>query len=152
MKIKTEDVIKLRKETGIPILECRQALESAGGDFKKARMVLSARSEAVAAKKSSRASEKGIVDAYIHADGQIGVLIEVSSETDFVARNAEFKQFVHDMTLQVAATNPKDLEVLLSSEYIKDPSMTTDAYLKSMIAKIGENLKIKRFVRYELGG
>lgn len=151
MKIQTADVIKLRRETGISILECREALEEAGGNLEKAKKVLQARSEKIAAKKSSRTSNQGLVDAYLHGEGKIGVLLEVSSETDFVARNSEFKAFVHDLAMQIAATNPKDIDELLKSQFIKDLEITVESHLKNQIAKIGENLKIKRFIRYELG-
>ena len=151
-KIEIADVIKLRKETEIPILECRQALEEAKGDFAQAKKILKTRSEEIAAKKAQRASNQGIIDAYLHNDGKIGVLLEVSSETDFVAKNAQFKTFVHDLAMQIAATNPKDIDELLASQFIKDLNLTVEEYLKHQIAKIGENIKIKRFVRYELGG
>ncbi len=151
MKIDTKDVIKLRKETNIPILECRQALEEASGDFNKAKEVLKERSKKIAAKKAGRASDQGIVEAYIHNDNKIGVLVEVSSETDFVAKNIEFRTFVHDIAMQIAATNPKDLKQLLASEFIKNLDLNIEEYLRSQIAKIGENIKIKRFIRYEIG-
>lgn len=151
MKIDTKDVIKLRKETGISILECRQALEEAGSDFSKAREVLKERSKKIAAKKANRVSDQGIIEAYIHNDNKIGVLVEVSSETDFVARNPEFKSFVHDIAMQITATNPKDVKQLLASEFIKDLDLTIEVYLRNQIAKLGENIKIKRFIRYELG-
>ncbi|MFH1749353.1 MAG: translation elongation factor Ts [bacterium] len=151
MKVDTKDVIKLRKETDIPILECRQALEEAKSDFSKAKEVLKERSKKIAAKKASRVSDMGIIEAYIHNDNKIGVLVEVSSETDFVAKNSEFKLFVHDIAMQIAATNPKDVKQLLTSEFIKDLDLTIGAHLRNQIVKIGENIKIKRFIRYELG-
>lgn len=151
MKIQNKDVIKLRRETKIPILECREALEEAGGDLKRALKVLKERSKKIAAKKSSRTSSQGIIEVYIHSDSKIGVLIEVSSETDFVARNPEFKSFAHDIAMQIAATNPKDIKKLLKSQFIKDLDITIEEYLKNQIAKTGENIQIKRFIRYELG-
>ena len=151
MKIQNKDVITLRKKTGIPILKCREALEEAKGDFDEAFQVLKKESQKIAQKKASREANEGIIDAYIHSNNKIGVLVEVSSETDFVAKNPEFKKFAHDIAMQIAATNPKNIKELLQSQFIKNLDITIEDYLKNKIARIGENIQIKRFTRYELG-
>jgi elongation factor Ts len=107
MSVSLELVKKLREESGAPMMECKKALEEAGGDLDKAFTVLRKRGQASAAKKSSRVATEGAVGSYIHAGGKIGVLIEVNCETDFVARNEEFQQLVHDLAMQVCATDPR---------------------------------------------
>lgn len=107
MSVSAEQVKKLREISGAPMLECKKALEEAGGDEEKAFTVLRKRGQAVAAKKAGRATSEGIVGTYIHAGGKMGVLIEVNCESDFVARNEEFQQLVHDLAMQVCATDPR---------------------------------------------
>ena len=107
MSVSAELVKKLREISGAPMLECKKALEEAGGDEEKAFTVLRKRGQAVAAKKAGRATSEGVVGTYIHAGGKMGVLIEVNCESDFVARNEEFQQLVHDVAMQVCATDPR---------------------------------------------
>jgi elongation factor Ts len=145
-----QDVQKLREKTGLGVMECKRALTEAKGDFKKAESVLAKKGVATAAKKAERATSQGLVDCYLH-NNKIGVLIEVNCETDFVSRNSEFKALVHDLCMQIASMNPKNVEELLKQEFIKDPSIKIGDLINSAIQKIGENIKIKRFVRYELG-
>jgi elongation factor Ts len=107
MSVSAELVKKLREISGAPMLECKKALEEAGGDQEKAFTVLRKRGQAVAAKKAGRATSEGVVGTYIHAGGKMGVLIEVNCESDFVARNEEFQQLVHDLAMQVCAADPR---------------------------------------------
>ncbi len=194
--IKASDVKELRERTGSGMMDCKNALTESNGDMEKAIEILREKGLAAAAKKAGRIASEGIVDSYIHGGGRIGVLIEVNSETDFVAKNEEFKQFVKDMAMQVAASNPlyvkredvdlhlieKEKEIyraqalnegkpekiidrmvegriekyykeicLLEQPFIKDTERTVNDILSSMIAKIGENISIRRFARFERG-
>jgi len=189
-------VKELREKTGAGILDCQKALTENGNDIEKAIDYLRQKGLAAAAKKSGRETNQGLVHAYIHMGGKIGVLIEVNCETDFVARNDEFKAFVNDLALQVAAAKPsyvkrediakevQDKEraiyeaqakemgkppaawpkivegklekfyqenCLLEQSFIKDPAVTIKDLLSQKIAKIGENMNIRRFTRYQLG-
>ena len=107
MSVSADDVKKLREISGAPMLECKKALEEAGGDFELAFTILRKRGQATAAKKAGRMTSEGIVSAYIHAGGKIGVLVEVNCESDFVARNDEFQQLAHDVAMQICATDPR---------------------------------------------
>jgi len=148
--VSTKDIQKLRTESGFGIIECKNALEKSKGDIKKAIEVLKKSGKMKAAKKADRATEQGLVECYVH-DSRIGVLLEVNCETDFVARNDEFKDFVHDLAMQIASMNPKDVLALKKQAYIKDMDVTVEDLLNEKIGKIGENIQIKRFTRYELG-
>lgn len=141
----------LRARTGFGVMDVKQALEEAAGDQGKALVILKERGAEIALKKASREQSSGRVEAYLHGDGKIGVLIEVNSETDFVAKNPEFASFVHDLALQIAAMRPSDVEQLLSQPFVKEPDKTIEEKLHELVGKIGENLSIRRFVRYELG-
>jgi elongation factor Ts len=149
--ISLELIQALRDKTGYGVMDVKKALEEAGGDLSKAEALLVERGAAVAAKKAARETKSGRIEAYIHGDGKIGVLVEVSSETDFVAKNTDFTAFVHDVTLQIASMAPADVRELLSQPFIKEPSKTVEQLLHEQVGKIGENLTIRRFVRYELG-
>jgi elongation factor Ts len=151
MNISIDQLKKLREETSGGIADCRQALEDAKGNYAEAKKLLQERGLEKAAKKEGKETSQGLVESYIHANGKIGVLVELRSETDFVARNDEFKKLAHEIAMQVAAMNPKDVKVLLESEYIRDASFTIDKLIKSVIAKVGENITVARFVRYQLG-
>ena len=143
------EIQKLREDTGLGIIECKKAYEEAAGDIKKAKAILKERGFEKAAKKSERETKSGIIEAYAHS-GRIGVLLELLCETDFVAKNKEFRGLAHDLALQIASMAPKDEKELLSQPFIKDESITISELMKSIIAKTGENIKIKRFIRYEL--
>lgn len=188
-------VKELRERTGAGMLDCKKALEETNGDIEKAIDLLREKGLSKAAKKAGRIASEGIVEAYIHG-GRIGVLIEVNTETDFVAKNEEFRTFVKDMAMQVAAANPKYVSVdevpqdeierereilknqalnegkpehiaekmvegriekyfkevcLLEQPFIKDTDIIVKDLLAEKIAKIGENIKIRRFVRYQVG-
>lgn len=189
-------VKELRERTGAGMMDCKRVLVETDGNIEKAIEVLREKGLAAAAKKAGRIASEGIVEAYIHGGGRIGVLIEVNSETDFVAKNADFRAFVRDMAMQVAATNPmyvsrdqvdqvvieKEKEIfrqqainegkpekiidkmvegrvekyykeicLLEQPFVKNPDVTVQVLLNTMIVKIGENLSIRRFTRYEMG-
>ncbi len=141
---------KLRDETSISVSECRQALEEANGDYAKALKLLNERAAEKAAKKADRETGEGLIEAYIHSNGKVGVMVEVLCETDFVARTDEFKHLAHEIAMQAAAMDPKDVAELLKQEYIKDGSKTIEQMVKEAIQKTGENIVVKQFVRYEL--
>lgn len=142
---------KLREATSASIADCRRALEEANGDFKKALDWLKKHGVEKAAKKEGRETYQGIIDSYIHGGGRVGVLLELQCETDFVARTADFKNLAHELSMQIAAMNPKDVESLLGQEYIRDSSQKMEDVVKGVIATLGENIKIKRFERFEIG-
>lgn len=152
MEITASQVMELRKKTGAGIMECKKVLIEAEGNEEKAIELLQERGILKAAKKSGRVAAEGIVDAYVSDDKKIGALVEVNSETDFVAQNAEFKSFVNDIAKQVALNNPSDLDALLEETSISDSSKTVKDVLTEKISKIGENLTIRRFQRYETDG
>jgi elongation factor Ts len=141
---------KLREETGISISQCRQALEDANGDYDKALKVLKEQAEKTAAKKADRETGQGIVETYVHGGGKIGVMVMVLCETDFVAKTDEFKNLAHEIAMQIAAMDPKDVEDLLKQEFIKDPSMTIEKMVKEAIHKTGENIVVKKFDRFAI--
>lgn len=142
---------KLREETQASIADCRIALEETNNDYKKALDFLKKHGMEKAAKKGDRETSQGIVESYIHGNGKIGVLVELLCETDFVARTDEFKNLAHEVAMQVSAMNPKDVSSLLKQEYIRDSSQTIGDLIKSTIGKLGENITIKRFQRFEIG-
>lgn len=195
-EITAKSVAELRARTGAGMMECKKALTEVGGDLDKAVDYLRERGLAQAAKKAGRVAAEGIVDSYIHGGGRVGVLIEVNSETDFVARNDDFRNLVHELALQVAAARPQyvrreevpeavvqhEREIytaqalnegkpahiaekmvagrlekfyketcLLEQPYIKDPDKTVQQIVTDAIARIGENISVRRFVRYEVG-
>lgn len=148
------DVVKikqLREKTGAGIAECREALEKSGDDLKKAEKWLKEHGIAKANEKVNRETSAGLIESYIHTGGKIGVLIEINCETDFVAKTDEFKNLVHEVALQISAMKPKDVDELMIQPYIRDPNMTVDQLIKSVIAKLGENIRIKIFFRLALG-
>lgn len=151
MNISLELLKKLREDTGAGVSDCRQALEDTNGDYAKAKKLLLDRGLEKAAKKEGKETAEGIIDSYIHAGGKVGVLVELRCETDFVARTDDFKKLSHEVALQVAAMNPKDVKALLAGAYIRDGGITMEALIKSVIAKVGENITVARFVRMELG-
>lgn len=145
-----QDIAKLREETGAGVMDCKKAFEEAKGDFAKAKEILGSSADAIAKKKAERATEQGLIEGYVHA-GRVGVLVEIRCESDFVAKNPEFKVLAHNLCMQIASMGPKDTDELLAQEYILDNKLTVDEYVKTIVLKIRENIQIKRFVRYELG-
>lgn len=196
MQVDAAIVKKLREVSGAGVMDCKAAILEAQGDLDEAIKILRKKGMATADKKSSRATNEGIVHSYIHPGAKVGVLVEVDCETDFVARNEEFKAFVHDIAMHIAAASPSwvsredvpeevrlaELEiyltqarqtdkpapvvekiaegkmnkwlqsvVLLEQEFVKDPEKTVDDLRREMIAKLGENVEIKRFARFRVG-
>ena len=145
-----KDVKDLREKTGCGMMDCKKALTESNGDMEKAIEFLREKGLAAAEKKASRIAAEGLVDVYVTADGSVGALIEVNSETDFVAKNEEFKTFVATLAKIVADENPADVEALKELKYT-DSELTVDGMLKEKILTIGENLTIRRFARFEGG-
>ncbi len=146
-----EDVQRLRTETGAGVMDCKRALEETGGDFEKAKTVLKERGLAKAQQKADREAKEGVVEAYVHAGGRIGAMVELSSETDFVARNPGFRELAKEIAMQVAAMDPKDMPELLNQVYIRDASRTVGELVTGLAATTGENVRVRRFVRFQLG-
>lgn len=146
-----EKIKKLRAETGAGILEIKQALGDTGGDVAKARELLEKQGLTKASKKTDRTTNQGLIYSYIHANGRVGSLLELRCETDFVARVEDFQKLSKELAMQIAAMNPRSIEELLTQTYIRDPEKTIKNLISQTIAKVGENIKIARFVRYELG-
>ncbi|CAN5165627.1 translation elongation factor Ts [soil metagenome] len=190
-----EKIKQLREETAAGMMDVKRALEESGGDLDGARRVLRERGQAIAAKKSARETHEGLIEAYIHFNGKLGVLVEVDCETDFVARTPEFKEFARNVALHVASMNPAAVSpedipqavldeersiaqkqaaemgkseditqkivegrmdkfvserALLTQDYVKEPDKTVGDLLQEAIQKLGENIVVRRFVRYEL--
>lgn len=144
-----DQIKKLREQTEISIGECKKALEAAGGDFEKAKDILKKWGKEVAEKKKERTASKGIVDSYIHPNKQVGVLLELDCESDFVARSPDFQNLSHELCLQIAGFGDDSMPIL-DQPWIKDESRTIKDLIDELIAKFGENIVIKRFVRYSL--
>lgn len=196
MSISVEQIKELRELTGAGMMDCKTALAEAKGDIAKATKILREKGLAGLKEKSSRAAKEGVIDSYIHGEGNMGVLVEVNCETDFVARNEDFKQFVHDVAMQIAAANPSYIDregvprekidgekeiyktqvlaegkpekivdkivegklekfyqavCLLEQPFIKNPDLTVEGYLGDIACKLGENIVVKRFARFQLG-
>lgn len=148
--ITAEQIKQLRERTGISMMACKKALEEAGGDFEKALGLLAQRGLKVAEAKSERATKAGIVESYIHPNKQIGVLLELRSETDFVAKTADFGTLARDISMHIAASDPSTVDELLNQLYVKNPDMAVGDYLKESIQKFGENIEISRFSRFNI--
>ncbi|MBI5872623.1 MAG: elongation factor Ts [Candidatus Omnitrophica bacterium] len=175
MSVSIELIKQLRELTSASVSDCKTAIDQAKGDIHTAAEILKKRGLEIAAKKASRAANQGRVEAYIHHGNKIGVLVEVNCETDFVARNEEFIRFSKDVAMQIAATDPRYLKkedvpadvvadmsdkqksdffkvnCLLSQPFIKDDKVAIQDYLTSIVAKIGENILVRRYERYRLG-
>ena len=149
--VTASQVKDLREKTGAGMMDCKKVLTETDGDMEKAIELLRERGIAKAAKKSDRIAAEGLVAAYVSEDGKVGAVVEVNSETDFVAKNDEFKAFVADVAQQVAEENPADVEELLAQKSIKEDK-TVSEVLTDKIAKIGENMSIRRFARFESTG
>ena len=150
MAINAQQIKDLRELTQAGFADCKNALEEAKGDMKKAEEILKKKGFEKAAKKSDRETGQGIVESYVHQTGKVGVLVSLLCETDFVARTDEFKILAHEIAMQVAAMNPKDTKTLLSQEYIRDGSKTIDVLIKEAIGKLGENIQLGEFKRSEI--
>jgi elongation factor Ts len=146
--ISLNQIKKLRQETSVSISECKKALEEANGDIKKAKEILKKWGREVAQKKTERVTNQGIIESYIHPNKKIGVILELNCETDFVAKSPDFQNLAHELCLQIAAMG--DSPPLLEQPWIKDETKKVQDLINEYIAKIGENIVIKRFTRYEL--
>lgn len=167
MAVTTEMIKALREETGAGVMDAKRALDASNGDMAKAKAILREQGMAAAAKRAERETSNGTVEAYIHAGGRIGVLVEVNCETDFVANTDDFRQLARNIAMQIAAMNPvlvskedpdrekhegSDEEVcLLSQPFIRDSSRTIEGLIQDAVAKTGENIRVRRFTRFELG-
>jgi elongation factor Ts len=141
---------KLREETGAGVMECKNALEESRGDFNKAKSILASSADAIAKKKAERATKHGLIESYVHT-GRIGVLVEVACESDFVGKSPIFKELAHKLAMQIASMNPKNVDELLDQEFFADQSMKVSDYINSQILQIKENIRVKRFARFEMG-
>ncbi|MEW6075956.1 MAG: elongation factor Ts [Candidatus Omnitrophota bacterium] len=173
MKVPLELIKDLRARSSASVTDCKKALQESDGNIQKALEYLRKKGLEFAAKKKDEKAHEGRIEAYVHLGNKLGVLVEVNCETDFVARNSDFCQFTKDIAMQIAASSPlyikkedvpadvlkeeKDTQAfckekcLLEQPFVKDPSMTVHDYLGSLVAKIGENIIIRRFIRYRLG-
>ena len=151
MSYTAADVKKLREETGAGIMDCKKALEEAAGDYKKATELVKARGLERAEKKQDRETTEGYVASYVHSNGKLAAMVELVCETDFVARNDEFRSLGQDIAMQVVSMQPETVDELLEQEFIKDGGATIGFLVKSLSGKIGEKIAVKRFVRFEVG-
>ena len=166
MNISAQTVKEVRDKTSVGMLDCKNALLEAKGDVEKAVEILRNRGLAIAEKKKENIVTEGIIEAYVHHTKKIGTLVELNCETDFVAHTDEFKELARNLAMQIAAAAPQyiapedissetDLEpqtvCLLSQPFIKEPTMTVQEVITEVIAKVGENIKVTRFARFELG-
>lgn len=145
--ITPQQIKELREKTDVSMMACKKALEEAGGDMEKALEVLRKESVKVAEKKSDRELGAGVVEAYIHGNRQMGAIIKLKSESDFVSKNEGFAALAKDLAMHIAASSPASKEELLSQPYIKNQEITVDAYIKEHIQKFGENIEIAEFSR-----
>jgi elongation factor Ts len=166
--ISTDAIRQLREKTGAGIMDCRRALEEAAGDAAKAAQILQKQGLERAEKKSGRVARQGVIESYIHAGGRIGAMVELNCETDFVARDDGFRALAREIAMQVAATSPehvsdedapadlddetKKQKVLLLQGYIRNERQTMRDLIIERAARFGENVRVGRFVRFELGG
>jgi elongation factor Ts len=173
MKISVEQIKELRDMTSSSVAHCKKALEESKGDIKKAAEFLRKQGLEIAAKKQSRAAKEGRIESYIHHGNKVGAILEVNCESDFVAKNEDFISFTKDLAMQITATSPlyirkEDVPAevlenekskedfyknhcLLEQPFVKDPSMTINDYLGTIVAKIGENVVVRRFMRFKVG-
>jgi len=130
-------------------MDCKKALTDADGDFEKATALIQERGLVKAEKKSERSANSGLIETYVH-NNRVGVMMELNCETDFVARNEKFRELAHNIVMHIAAMNPADVTELMANPYVKDPSITIEQFIKNSIATIGENIKVGKFIRYEI--
>ncbi len=166
MAVSIELVRTLRDQTGAGIMDCKQALEGVGGDLEKAVAALREKGLASVAKRVGRATHEGVIETYVHTGGRVGAMIELACETDFVARTEEFQKLAHDIAMQVAAMGPtyvdqeeiEDADTrppaetsLMQQSFIKNTSTSVGEMVKELAAKVGENIRVVRFTRLEVG-
>lgn len=150
-KVDPKEIQRLREETNAGVMDCKRALEDASGDYTRAKDLLRERGLEKAAKKEGREAKEGVVAAYIHADGRKGAIVEIASETDFVARGEEFQKLAREVAMQVTAMAPGDVDQLLGQAYIRDASKTIKDLVTELAVKTGENVSVRRFQRFALG-
>ncbi|MBI4201388.1 MAG: elongation factor Ts [Chloroflexi bacterium] len=166
MPITIDQVKALRELTGAGVMDCKRALEEASGDISKAEQILKAKGAASVARKATSATREGVIDSYIHSGSRIGAMVELSCETDFVARTREFRELAHQLSMQVAAMSPQYIDrsemgaedarnpeeaCLLLQPYIKDPTRVVQDLITELAARVGENVRVRRFARFALG-
>ena len=163
MDIDVKKVKEVREKTGAGIMAAKKALEDSSGDVDKAEEILKEQGLSNAMKKSGRETSEGVIQSYIHAGNKIGAMVELKCETDFVARTEDFIELTKDLAMPVAAMSPPyiypedegassvtDEEILISQSFIKDPSLTIEDMIKSMISKVGENIKVSKIIKFDL--
>ncbi|OGH06275.1 MAG: translation elongation factor Ts [Candidatus Levybacteria bacterium RBG_13_35_9] len=148
--INIDQIKRLRDGTSVSVADCKKALEETNGDYEKAKQWLKKHGIEKAEKKSDRETAQGLIESYIHQNGKVGAMVEVLCETDFVARTEDFKNLSHEIAMQVCAMNPKNVDTLLKQEYIRDGSITISDLIKQVIAKLGENIVVRQFKRFEI--
>jgi len=147
MDISKDLIQKLREQTGAGIMDIKKALEESAGDETKALEILKKQGLEIAAKKAERQASQGIVEAYVHANSKVASLVMLACETDFVAKNDEFKELAHDIAMQVAAMAPENISGLLEQKFIKDENKTINDLITEKIAKLGEKIEVREFIR-----
>jgi elongation factor Ts len=165
-EVSLEAIKSLREQTSAGVMDCKNALQEADGDFVKAAELLRQKGLTIAAKKSLRETLEGVVDCYIHTGNRVGAIVEVNCETDFVARTPEFKELVHNLAMQVAAMAPRYVDnesipdgdavnpeeaCLMEQPFIKDPVQTIRDLVTETTARVGENIRVRRFERFAIG-
>jgi len=162
--ISTSVVKELREKTGAGVMDCKRALQEANGNVERAVEILRDKGMAALNKKSGREANQGVIDTYIHAGGRIGAMVEVNCETDFVARTDDFRNLAHDIAMQVAAMSPREVgdmspdgdtsdeTLLVNQSFIKNPRLTIRQLVHEAVMKLGENIVVSRFTRFEVGG
>lgn len=150
MKATAKDIKKLRELTLAGFADCKSAIEEAKGDLKKAEVLLKEKGIVKATKKGDRKTGSGLVETYVHLNGKIGVALALLCETDFVARTDEFKNLAHEISMQIAAMDPKNAKDLMRQDYIRDGSKTIEILIKENIATLGENIQIGEFTRISI--
>jgi elongation factor Ts len=147
--ISIDKIKKLREETSVSVTECKKALEKAEGDIEKAKEILKKLGKNFSEKKKERETKEGIIESYIHSGKKVGVMIELNCESDFVARSSDFQKLAHELCLQIAAISPEEFPIL-EQLWIRDEKITIKDLINDHIAKLGENIVLKRYVRYEI--
>jgi elongation factor Ts len=148
MKVTAQQIRDLREKTGAPVMRVKKVLEELNGDEKKASEILTQEGFEKAEKRAERETKAGLIETYVHHSGRVASIVELYSETDFVARNELFRTLAHNIALQVASMGSEDL---LKQSFIKEPNKTIGDLVKEVIAKTGENVKLGRYYRFELG-
>lgn len=145
-----DNLKKLRQETGVSFSLCKKALEEANNDLEMAKKILKKYGESFSEKKKKQATKIGAIFSYLHYNQKIAALVKLFCESDFVAKNEEFQRLGKDLVQQIASMNPKNLSQLLSQPFIKDPKKTIEQLIKEYVFKLGENIRIGKFIRYEI--